>query len=233
MSSKNSKPLPPCPDPEKYILVRTKEGEFWRKKRGTEKPARLNAVFAKNVANSKVASPAAKRIVQKLRPYLRELNTGRLTAKLAGALMKAINVNGEPDFSFLQGFEFQKPPLGKLFYAQVAIDRHSDEFVISFPIGPYTMEPKNNLVTDYYFEAVLLYGDVTIDNGLRIDSSISALYPFKGAVETKCELTLQLPATTFPWMIMLKASCQEESRPSVNYNHFGMRVVMVGNERKK
>jgi hypothetical protein len=230
MSSKIRKPLPPCPDPEKYILVRTKEGEFWRKKRGTEKPARLNTVFAKNVENSKVASPAAKRIVQKLRPFLRELNTGRLTAKLAGAIMRSINVNGEPDFSFLQGFEFQKPHLGKLLFTQIALARHGDEFVISFPIYPYTMEPKNNLVTDYYFEAVLLYGDVTKENGLRIDSTISPLYPFKDVVETQCVLTLQLPATPFPWMILLKASCQEENRPSVSSNHFGMRVVMVGRD---
>lgn len=71
--------------------------------------------------NSKVASPAAKRIVQKLRPFLRELNTGRLTAKLAGALIKAINQHGQPDFSFLKGFDFQQPHLDKLLYAQLQL----------------------------------------------------------------------------------------------------------------
>ena len=217
------------PDEEpKYILVKTKEGKFWRRKRGTVTTARLNTVFAKNVDNSKVASPAAKRIIQKLRPYLQELNTGRLTAKLAGALMKSINEKGEPDFSFLNGFEFQHPPLSKLLYAQVTANHQDEEVVISFPIGPYTMEPKNELVTDYYFEAVLLYGDVTKDNGLRIDSTISPLYAFNSKIKTTCVLSLQLPATTFPWMVLLKASCQEENRPSIHYNHFGMRVIMVG-----
>jgi hypothetical protein len=39
--------------------VRTKEGDFWRGKRGTVSPARLNDSFKQNVVNSKVASPAA------------------------------------------------------------------------------------------------------------------------------------------------------------------------------
>jgi hypothetical protein len=90
------------------------------------------------------------------------------------------------------------------------------------------MEPKSGLVTDYYFEAILLYGDVTKENGLRIDSVISPLYPFKKTPETTCVLTLQLSGTTFPWMVLLKASCQEKDQPSVHYKHFGMQVVMVG-----
>jgi hypothetical protein len=228
MSAKKRKPLPPCPDPDKYILVNSKEGPHWRKKRGTVTTARLNTVFEKNVDNSKVASPAAKRIVQKLRPFIQELNTGRLTAKLAGALIKAINEYGEPDFFFLNGFEFQFPPLGKLLYKQVTVRQNGDEIVISIPIDPCTMAPMNKLVTDYYFEAVLLYGDVRKENGLRIDSVISPLYPIKNTIETICELSLQLPATPFPWMILLKASCQEENRPSIHYDHYGMRVVMVG-----
>lgn len=228
MSSKKRKPLPPCPDPEKYILVNTKEGPHWRRKRGTVTTARLNTAFANNVRNSKVASPAAKRIVQKLRPFIQDLNTGRLTAKLAGALIKAINEHREPNFSFLNGFDFQQPRLDKLLYAQIAVNRQGDEIMISFPIGPYAMEPKSSLVTDYYFEAILLYGDVTKENGLRIDSVISPLYPFKNTPETTCVLTLQLSGTTYPWMVLLKASCQEQDRPSVHYKHFGMRVVMVG-----
>src|SRR5207244_606430 len=108
------------PDPEKYILVNTKERSFWRRKRGTVTPAALNAAFAKNASNSKVASPAAKRIVQKLRPMLQGLDTGRLTARLAGRLIKAINEKGQPDFSFLRNFEIQpKPPLDSLLKRQI------------------------------------------------------------------------------------------------------------------
>jgi hypothetical protein len=219
---------PPCPDPEKYIWVKTKEGAYWRRKRGTVTNAKLNTVFANNVRNSKVASPAAKRIVLKLRPFLHDLNTGRLTAKLAGALIKSINQNGQPDFSFLRKFEFQQPPLGKLLTAQMDISRHNDEIRITIPIYEYTMEPKNAIVTDYYFEAILLYGDVTEDNGLRIDSVISPLYPYKNIMESNCVLALQLPKTSFPWMVILKASSLEGNEPAVHPRNYGMRVVMVG-----
>lgn len=228
MPSKKKKLLPPCPDPDKYILVNTKEGPHWRKKRGTVKEAKLNTVFAKNVSNSKVASPAAKRIVQKLRPFMQELNTGRLTAKVAGALIQAINEHGKPDFSFMDLLDIHDPSLDKLLYVRVTVNGHKGEIKITIPIGPCTLLPKNKQATDYYFEAILLLGDVTKDNGLRIDSVISPLYPIKSSMESTCELSLQLPVTSHPWMVLLKASCQELNRPSRNYNDFGMKVVMVG-----
>jgi hypothetical protein len=228
MPSKKRKPLPPCPDPEKYILVNTKEGPHWRRKRGTVTTARLNTAFVKNVSNSKVASPAAKRIVQKLRPFIQELNTGRLMAKLAGAFIQAINEHGEPDFSFMDLLEIHDPSLDKLLYAQVIVKGDKGEIKITIPIGSYTLLPKNKQVTDYYFEAILLFGDVTKDNGLRIDSVISPLYPIKNSVETTCEFLLQLSETPHPWMILLKVSCQEFNRPSKHYEDYGMKVIMVG-----
>jgi hypothetical protein len=228
MSSKKKKPLPPCPDPDKFILVNSKEGAHWRRKRGTVNEATLNTVFARNAANSKVASPAAKRMVQKLRPFIQELNTGRLTAKLAGALIQAINEHGEPDFSFMDLLEIHDPSLDKLLNVQVTVKGKKGEIKITIPIGPNTLYPKNKQVTDYYFEAILLFGDVTKDNGLRIDSVISPLYSIKDSVGTTCELLLQLPQTSHPWIVLLKVSCQELNRPSRRYEDFGMKVVMVG-----
>lgn len=226
------KPKTPCPDPEKYILVQTKEGAFWRRKRGTVTRAALNLVFTKNVSNSKVASPAAKRIVQKLRPFLRGLDAGRLTARLAGALIKTMNAKGQIDFSLLKGFEIQKhPPLDSLLKAQIHITRQSDEIKITFAVNEYTMElPKKSIATDYYFEGIILYGDVTTDNGLRIDSTISPLYSFTNTGDHLCELTLQLPSRDVPWMVLFKASCQEGNELAVHNRHYGMKVVEVGCE---
>jgi len=225
-AKKNTWDLPPCPDPEKYILVKTKEGAYWRRKRGTVKPARLNGVFAQNVLNSKVASPAAKRIIQKLHSFLHELNTGRLTARLAGLLIKTINQKGYMDFSLLKGFEFQNPPLGNLLYAQVDVVVKDSTITLRFPIYHGVMAKRNDLVKDFYFEAVVLYGDVAADNGLRIDSTISRLYSFADKGKYTCEMSLDLPEG--PWMVILKAICQEEDMPSAHWRHFGMRVVEVG-----
>jgi hypothetical protein len=232
MSAKrNSNYLPPCPDPEKYILVRTKEGEFWRRKRGTVKPARLNLVFAQNVSNSKVASPAAKRIIQKLRPWLQDLNTGRLTARLAGLLIKTINLKGYADFSLLKGFEFQHPPLRSLLRAGVTVVVKDSCIMLSISLLAGSMARRGDLVTDFYFEAILVYGDLTADNGLRVDSTISRLYSFEEEGGFVCELELDLPEGA--WMVILKVVCQEENKPSVNAGQFGMRVVEVGERKTK
>ncbi len=61
--------IPPCPLPGAYILIETKEGVFWRKKRGLGKPAVLNDVLQANVDKMKISSPAAKRILTALRPF--------------------------------------------------------------------------------------------------------------------------------------------------------------------
>jgi hypothetical protein len=218
--------LPPCPDPEKYILVKTKEGVFWRRKRGTVKPATLNDAFAQNVINSQVASPAAKRIITKLHPFLYELDTGRLTARLAGRLIKTINQKGHADFSLLKDFEFQNPPLRNLLFADVRAEVKDSNITLCIPIYPGVMARRNDLVKDFYFEAILVYGDMTVDHGLRIDSTISRLYSFDDEGQYMCVMSLDLPEG--PWMMIVKAICQEEDRPSVHPRHFGMRVVEVG-----
>jgi hypothetical protein len=228
MSSKNKKPLPPCPDPDKYILVTTKEGRFWRRKRGTVKPAILNTVFEKNVQNSKVASPAARRIVQKLQPYLFDLSTGRLIARIAGALIKSINEKGYPDFTYLQDVDLHQPPLSRLLMSGPIVDVIANNLKLFIPIEQHTIQKRGNRVTDYYFEAILLYGDMTADNGLRIDSNVSPLYSFTNQPPTEWILSMPLPAAHYPWMVLLKASCIEDNALSGSARQFGMQVVMVG-----
>jgi hypothetical protein len=229
MSAKRKRShLPPCPDPEKYILVKAKEGPYWRRKRGTVKPARLNRVFAQNVINNKVASPAAKRIIQKLRPWLQDLNTGRLTARLAGQLIKTLNQQGCLDFSLLKGFEFQQLALGRLLRSKPIVVQQGIDITVYIHLYRNTVTRRDDLVKDYYFEAILLYGDMTADNGLRIDSTISQLYSFEDTSWKVCEMDLQLPEEGVTWMVIVKTICQEEGRQSVHPRHFDMGVV-VGN----
>jgi hypothetical protein len=220
--------LPPCPDPDKYILVKTKEGYYWRRRRGTLRPARLNAVFANNVHNSKVAAPAARRIVQKLQPFLADLDTGRLTARIIGALIKSMNDGGFPDYRYLAQADLQHPPLSRLLRTLVHVQQTAHEIILTIPIDRYAMYKRGSLVSHYYFEAIALYGDMMIDHGLRIDSTMSPLYTFDDQPDTECVLCLSAPPATHPWMILLKASCQEPDRPSASSRHFGLRVVMAG-----
>lgn len=227
-SKKNYWELPPCPDPEKYILVRTREGCFWRRKRGTVKEAHLNRVFAQNVTNTKLASPAAKRVVLKLSSLLYDLNPGRLNARLSGLFIKAINQKGYPDLSFLKHFEFSTPGLDKLFFEQITVIRTDYDVTISFPVNEYSVARHNKLVKDFYFEAILLSGDTTIDHGLHADSTVSQLYSFEDKHKYECRLSIELPSNAVPWILMLKVTCQEEDSPSANARHYGMKVVEVG-----
>jgi len=90
---------PPPKDDGSYILVKTKEGPYWRRKRGTVKIARLNDVFGANAAATAIASPAAKKILDKLQPYLSGLNTGRFIANVSARLKQSLAGSGELNFS--------------------------------------------------------------------------------------------------------------------------------------
>lgn len=228
-AKKNMQPGP-CPDPEKYILVTTKEGCFWRRKRGTLKPARLNTSFRKNVINSKVAAPAAKRVIQKLQPFLRDLQTGRLNVRLTAAFIKSMNEKGQPDFSYLQGLNMHEQPLKNLLTGYYNVLRCGNEIKIEIAIEPNTVKQPSESVTGYYFEAILLYGDVTKDNGLHIDSAISPLYSFGSKSKSVCILSLDVPTGNLPWMVLLKVSCQKRNRPDGNVRRKGMEVVGVGGD---
>lgn len=225
----SKKKIPPCPDPERYVFVATKEGGYWRLKRGSVKPATLNTTLGHNADNLKVTSPAAKRIVSMLEPFLHGLRGGRIIARLGSGLSKALNANGYMHFSFLDGLEWQKEcPLNKLLLGSIYVYQAGDHLQIRVPLGENYMARHNNLVTDYYLDAILIYGDAGEDGGLRIDSVVSPLYSFKHTAKTECILSLPLPSTTQPWMLLLKASCLEGNELAVHYKHYGMRIIKTG-----
>jgi hypothetical protein len=68
------------------VWIITKEGGYWRRKRGTVKKAKLNRAFREGSYFMQLSAPAASRIIQKLRPYMDGLYTGRLNAKISGRL---------------------------------------------------------------------------------------------------------------------------------------------------
>ncbi|MBL7729663.1 MAG: hypothetical protein JNM88_00680 [Chitinophagaceae bacterium] len=99
--------IPPCPDPGNYVLVRTKEGTFWRRKRGTVKNAPVNVVLRKNNKGYKVLMPAVSRMLTLLKPYTAELSMGRITARWTGKLLKPFNETGKICLPVLIGNDLQ------------------------------------------------------------------------------------------------------------------------------
>jgi hypothetical protein len=227
MSRKKSMPLPPCPDHELYTLVKLKDRYTWRRKRGSLTPIQLNSSFQKNVELTPISNAAASRIFAMLDPFVRGLSIGRAQAQISGMFKKAMNARGRMDFGFFEGFDFQKDhPFESLVRIPVDVKCKKESVSVSIIISPQTIKQYSKLVSGYYFEAILLYGDAGKEGGLSVETVTSRLYDFKE--NGKCQLELGLPLETVPWMLLIKASCLEGNELAVHPRHYGMKVIKTG-----
>lgn len=215
--------IPYCADPENHVLVETREGIFWRKKR---KKTALNEALATNVDLSKISGPAARQVVEKLRPYFKGLEPGRITLRISNGLRKALKEKKRMDYSFLHGLELQREhKLHQLLLAAYRTEILENRFSVIIPIESNSVKRQNRLATHFYFEAVLLSGDAGVEQGLRGESTESRLYSFDAEGKEDCMLSLPLPEHAVPWMVLLKVSCLEGHELAVHPKHYGMKVV--------
>lgn len=218
---------PPCPDPELYIWVETKEDGHWRRKRRKDAP--LNRSLAANAAATKIVSPVAKRIRDTLEEYTRRLDIARVQGRLSGLLRKTYIEKEQIDFSALKGFEFQKDyPLEQLLLTQYQVIKGADFIELLIRVKDGVVKKNNNLVTDFYFEGILLYGNHLTDRLFKVEYAVSKPYAFKNTSTDDCKLVLPLPNNNAPWMLILKVSCLEGNELASHVKHYGMRVVEVG-----
>src|SRR5690242_1236200 len=224
---KKNRPIPPCPgNPEDYTWHNTKEGGHWQRNRGTVTTAKLNTSFKNNVKLTRVVSPIATTIKKKLMPFLEGLDTGRFVARVSGLLKKGYNKTGNIDFLELKDYELQPDyTLSKLLRREYEVHLKNNEVIIEIPLGENAVKKFNNLVTGYFFETILLYGDLKKPNSLRIDSDTSPVFDIKLKTATPCRLSLPLPAKKVSWMAMLKLHLVQGKNPGSYHKHFGMKVV--------
>ncbi len=221
--------LPPCPDPDSYILVETPDLHYyWRRKRGTLKPAVLNETMQQNADLQRIGSPAASRILRRLDSFLKKFNKGRTYVKLVGKLLKVLSAKGYIDFSLLTGFEFNYDyPLDHLLRNQYKVEEKDGHLKLTIVQRDGSVKVQNSPATEYYYELVLLWGDATGDNSLQVRHHSSALYSYFDPDPPVCELELPLPATGPPWMAMLKIGGLEGNEIAHHPKHYGMKVVRV------
>jgi len=220
--------IPPCPDPESYILVETKEGAFWRKKRGLgEKGAPLNEGFKQSSEGMAVTAPAAKRIVGRLRPFTEGLSVGRITVRVSALLRKQYNKSGTVDYRYMQGFELQPEyPLKRLLKEPVQLRIENAVINVRIPVGPYTIQGQGRLVTHYFFELIVVSGDCTKEHALRTETETSPVYGIDGSVKEDCRFIV--PVGTRPWFAVLKLCCIEGQELAVSPKDYGMQVIAAG-----
>ena len=223
------KKIPPCPGPrEEYVLVDAEEGPYWRKKRGSIKEAKLNAVFQSNADALKITSPAAKRIVKVLGNALRGLKTGRITLKLSHRLRRALQEDGRMHYRHLAGYDFQPGhPLDQLLLPGYSVVRTQTSISVSVQPEENPIRLHNRLVSDFYLEAFLVCGEPCENNNIFIESCISGLFSARQALVSN-ELTLHLPEAGIPWMFLLKVSCLEGKELAWHPKNYGMRVIGTG-----
>lgn len=206
------------------MWVITKEGGYWRRKRGTVKKAKLNRAFKEGNYFMQLSAPATRRIMQKLKPYMDGLYTGRLNAKISGRLRMGLKETGKLSLRCLKGFELQQGHrFERLLQAQPDIQQTPHTLTVSIPIAAYTVKRINTLVTNYYFELVLLYGDVSKENGLRTESVDSDVYEIAKDYNLFCKLSMALPGQE--WIALLKVNSIEGNEPAMSHKLYGMKVV--------
>jgi hypothetical protein len=218
---------PPCPgDAEDYVWVESTETPHWRRKRGTVFKASLNSAFEVSSERMKIASPAAKRVRRALTPYMRGLAPGRLNNRICNAFRRGLKEEGKLSLSWLKGLEIQrKYPLDGMLDCDFSFQVLEKRLRIEIPVDWSSVKPLNPLVTDYYFEAVLLYGDVNKERGLETDSVESPLYPMYTNSESVCVLELERPEGD--WCVLLKINSHEGNEMAVHPKHYRMKVIGV------
>lgn len=217
--------IPHCPDPDNYILIRTRDGVYWRRKRTKGK---VNTSFAENVDLSKICGPAAQRIVQKLRPFMKGIDAGRITLRISNALRKFLKEKKQLTLSALDGVEMQRDyPLHELLLASYRTIVENSMCKIQIEVAKNCVKKQNQIATHFYFEGLILYGDVAKENDLRTDSVESKLYSFGEEPTEVCELCLSLPEGDVQWMVLLKVSCLEGNEMALHAKQYGMKVVRI------
>jgi hypothetical protein len=221
--------IPLREDPNKTKLVKKESGWYLRAPRGSIKKAVLNNVLEKNSKAWEITNPATKRITAQLEPYTRCFRGNYLHQRLNGFITKTYNEKGGIDFLNLKGFEIHNDyPLNGLLLSSFTIQQHDDLIEILVPVKKESVKRNNTLVTDFYFEGILLYGNALKENGLKTAYVLSEPYGFDNTVQGTCKLNLRLPAKKQPWMLLLKVSCLEGNEMAAHQKHYAMKVVAVG-----
>ena len=234
--------LGPNPDPEKWQDVQTKDG--WMRRKRKAKQSKLNDVMQRHADSFKVTMPAAKRILDRLEPWVRGLDLGRIQAEIGTRLKKSYLENGKMNFTYLLDLDLQ--PGRKL---NALLSNHpkvwvKDEVVVKIWLTDELIKLKKSIFTDYYFELIMVWGEPPNPlkgelnptkryKGLKVDSEESKLYKRrdpKGPVKDDelCVLKIDVPKTKLPWMALLKVSCLEGNELAHNPRHYAMKVVAVG-----
>jgi hypothetical protein len=159
---------------------------------------------------------------------MKGLQTGRITTRICGKLRKTLNETGKLSMDCLRDFDLQpEHPINHLLQEDIHVEQDTHTLTIIIPITELTIKRLNKLVTDYWFELVLLYGDAGKENGLRSESEESKVYAIETCYKDNCKLSFVLPDQS--WVALLKVNCIEGNELAIHPKLYGMKVIAVSN----
>ena len=210
--------LPPCPDPERYTLTRTREGEYWRLKKKLKKPAVLNSMLQGNTELGKKSSSAGSRIYSALHPFLADLEPRRIFHKMITLLRNGFRHDGRLDVSVLRELDLQKDyPLRRLirsgFQWQHDKENHVFRFRIQIPERNGALLRQSRQMSSYRFIIILVHGNPEQETTMQTSSIKSGEYPFAGTgTIDECQLELSYTPQPGQWLFCLRAECLEAGK---------------------
>ena len=219
--------IPPCPDPLRYKWIKSKSGGYWRLNRGERSEPTLNKSLAKNSTTMSKSSPAASRLRHVLEPWLRGLLIEKVHSKITGLFTKTYNKKGKIDFSMLKGVEFQPSyPLKEMYFGVCTVEETDELIVIDLTLEFTDVVAQSKMATNFYFEAIMVYGNPQKENRLRAYHEESQLYAFDKKYKD-CKLTFDLPKGSDNRMIILKLNTLEGNEAAAHSKNYRMKVVWV------
>ena len=227
---KYSKNNPP-PDLHNYSLIDSKEGGYYRRRRGLGgKPAVIPDAVVAQSKLTKISSPAAAKLRRELDPYLEGMQCGRLTVKLSSLIRKGLKAGTWPDYGLMQDLDFQPGYMfGKLIRTNWKLEQDENYVTIRIPIpeGGALEIVNNKLVSSYRFTLVMLTGDPVGDGELLTMAAKSKEYKI-GKADKECVLRLAKPETDIPRLLCLRVTSYESKEQAVHGRHSGMVVLAWG-----
>jgi len=227
MAYKSKLAIPAHPNTATHQLIQTREGTFWRAKRGLYTPVALNPTVHAHAEAMKRAAPAARRIAMALDPYTRDLQKGRMIAAISGRLLRCLKTEGSILLSALNGLELQPDyPLKNLLHASYVVesDEVADTLHVRIPgTGAAPVKARNRLADSYQISAILLYGDPQEDGRLLTQAVRTEPLSLK---RDPGEIVLAMPLSDSgaDHVLALRVECFEEGEVGL---HPGLRAMKV------
>jgi hypothetical protein len=138
--------------------------------------------------------------------------------------------HNQPGYELCNGLEVQHQyPLDKLLFSPVNTEVRKHHIYTSFQLAEHSFPQAGPLLTDYYFEAILLSGDLMGE--IQEQSQQSELFSFRQPVIKEVIFEFPLPHNQ-PWMLLLKAACFESNQRATNPKYYAMKVIATGDGKQ-